>query len=60
MKRRCLHLLTGPQETWVSHVIQEQRKAGTAEIIEIDLSHTDVDYGEVLEQIFRSDSVSVW
>lgn len=60
MKRRCLHLLTGPQETWVSQVIEEQRKAGHAEIIEFDLAHPDVDYDDVLEQIFRSDSISVW
>ena len=60
MKRHCLHLWTGSRETWVTEVIQAQQATGAVEITEIDLSRTDVDYGDVLEHIFRSDSVSVW
>ena len=44
----------------MTEVIQAQQATGAVEITEIDLSRTDVDYGDVLEHIFRSDSVSVW
>lgn len=60
MTHRCLHLHTGQPEPWVVQVIQAQRVAGNADIVEIDLSGREVDYEEVLEQIFLSHSISVW
>jgi hypothetical protein len=57
---QSLHLITTPPPDWVRQLIQQQRTTAETEVVELDLTSDSVDYREVLECIFSSDSISVW
>ncbi len=52
--------MTTPAPDWVRRLIQDQRTSPETQVVEFDLASESVDYREVLECIFASDSISVW
>ncbi|MEP6662872.1 MAG: hypothetical protein ABJC04_04315 [Verrucomicrobiota bacterium] len=57
---RILHVLTEGDDTLAVKFIATQKKAPENKIASVDLSQPDVDYKDLLEKIFVSDSVQVW
>ena len=57
---QSLHLITAPPPDWVQQLIRDQRAGSDTRVVEFDLSSDSVDYREVLECLFASDSISVW
>ncbi len=58
--RRVLHLLVRPDDGLAAEIIAGQRLRPDCEVKVLDLTKPDCDYREVLEQIFRADSIQVW
>jgi len=58
--RKILHLLTRPADSLASDVIVLQRDQPQVEVTVVDLTAPQPDYAQVLEEIFKADSVEVW
>jgi hypothetical protein len=59
--RRVLHIVTRPDDSLARMVIDGQ-SAGEDEVVEVALHDAGpgTDYGVLLEEIFKADSVQVW
>lgn len=58
--KRILHVITDPDCPLCKRIIDYQEKARGAEIKVVDLSRGEVDYDELLSEIFHAESISVW
>ncbi len=59
--RRVLHIVTRPNDSLARMVIDGQ-SAGDNEMVEVVLydSGPETDYGVLIEEIFKANSVQVW
>lgn len=59
--RRVLHILTRPEDPLARMVIDGQ-SAAELEVVVVPIydAGPDTDYGVLLEEIFKADSVQVW
>ena len=59
--RRVLHILTRPEDSLARMVIDGQSDIDL-EVVEVPLydAGPETDYGVLLEEIFKADSVQVW
>ena len=59
--RRVLHILTRPEDSLARMVIDSQSDTDL-EVVEVPLydAGPETDYGVLLEEIFKADSVQVW
>lgn len=57
---RLLHLVTVPEHVLAETVISLQRENPQYDVQVVNLAVEDVDYAEVVDRIFASDSVAVW
>ena len=59
--RRVLHIVTRPEDPLARMVIDGQN-ATELEVVEVPLDDAgpETDYGVLLEEIFKADSVQVW
>jgi hypothetical protein len=55
-----LHILTRPDDPLAKEIIAQQKASAENKIEVIDLTGSAADYNELLEKIFRADSVQVW
>ena len=55
---KILHILNDGDEPLYTEVIEAMAKEDTREII--DLSRTNLSYGEIIDKIFDSDKVISW
>jgi len=60
--KQVLHILTRKQDELSRVILENQRAMGSAELAveTADLTVEKPDYSELLEKIFKADSVSVW
>ncbi len=58
--KRILHVITDPDCLLCKRIIAYQEKSGGAEVKVIDLSRGQVNYDELLSEIFHAESISVW
>ncbi len=64
--RKILHLIPDPDDCLASEIIEEQRHlkddtaSGVSEIVVFELYRSDVNYYELVDQIFEADSIQVW
>ena len=58
--RTVLHLLTRPNDLLAAEVITLQKNTPELELHVIDLTAAEPDYANVLDEIFKADSVEVW
>lgn len=56
---KILNILIRPDE-FTKDLIETEKAAGTSEVAVFDLTHPDPDYNELLEEVFRADSVRIW
>ena len=65
---RVLHILTGNPEPLATQLIQMQKRVPGQKVIVVHLAGDgrqapagpNADYGQVLEEIFKADSIQVW
>ena len=59
--RRVLHIVTRPEDPLARMVIDGQ-SATELEVVEVPLydAGSETDYGVLLEEVFKADSVQVW
>jgi hypothetical protein len=57
--RSILHIVTQPNPDLVG-IIDAQKAETEVQVQVADLAVSDVDYDQLLEQIFAADSVQVW
>lgn len=57
---KILHILTRPDDTLAEMVIDQQRASGNCELQIADLTAGEPDYRELLDEIFKADSVQTW
>jgi hypothetical protein len=55
-----LHILTESGDPLADEIIAKQKANSENQIQVVDLTHAEVDYKKLLEQIFAADSVQVW
>jgi hypothetical protein len=60
--KQVLHILTRKEDDLARAILEKQRDMGSAEFVveTADLTVENPDYSELLEKIFKADSVSVW
>ena len=58
--RQILNILTEANRDLVSSVIDSQKAQKDVQVAVVDLASGDVDYDQLLDQIFAADSVEVW
>jgi hypothetical protein len=58
--RQALHILTKPEDDLAEVVIDAQRRLPDHGVEVVDLTVPEPDYRDLLEKIFRADSVQVW
>ncbi len=54
-----LHILTRAEDSLARRVISLQSQPGV-NVVTVDLTRPDPDYADLLEKIFKADSVEVW
>lgn len=55
---RVLHIITRPNDPLATEVIARQKAERTVDVI--DLTKPEPNYDQLLEAIFKADSVQVW
>lgn len=55
---RLLHILTKPDDSFARDVIARQEPNFETEVV--DLTVREPDYDQLLEAVFKADSVQVW
>jgi hypothetical protein len=58
--RILLHILTRPEDALVREIITQQQLDEGHQTIVADLTQPGPDYKQLLENIFKADSVQVW
>lgn len=58
--RQILHILTQSDDPLAAEMIARQRAITEHQVQVVDLTVTVPDYGQLLEAIFKADSVQVW
>jgi hypothetical protein len=58
--RRVLHILSRPDDELSREIISSQQAGGKVEVIIVDLTSPSLDYGQLLQEIFKADSIEVW
>jgi len=58
--RQILHILTEANRDLASSVIDSQKAETGVQVEVVDMASGDVDYDQLLDQIFAADSVQVW
>ena len=58
--RHILHILTETDRGLASSVIDSQKAETGIQVEAVDMASGDVDYDQLLDQIFAADSVQVW
>ncbi len=55
-----LHILNRPADTLVEAILAAQRGDPVNTVIVIDLTKSDADYENLVDQVFAADSVASW
>ena len=58
--RHILHILTETDRGLASSVIDSQKAETGIQVEAVDMASGDVNYDQLLDQIFAADSVQVW
>lgn len=58
--RRILHILTERDRELAGCIIEAQKAETGVQLVIRDIAQGEVDYGELLDQVFEADSVEVW
>jgi len=58
--RQILNILTETNRDLASSVIDSQKAETGVQVEVVDMASGDVDYDQLLDQIFAADSVQVW
>ena len=58
--RHILHILTQTERDLAGLVIDAQKTETGVQVSAVDMTSGDVNYDDLLEQIFAADSVQVW
>jgi hypothetical protein len=58
--RLILHIVTRPGDALAAEVVTRQQQQTELAIRMIDLTKSQPDYDQLLNQIFEADSVQVW
>ena len=58
--RRILHILTRTNDSLSRQIISTQRREPDQQIEIADLTISTPDYRQLLDEIFRADSIEVW
>lgn len=57
---RILHILTRPAAPAIGQLIQDQEASPANEVVVVSLEPEAPDYGRLLQEVFRSDSIQCW
>ena len=55
-----LHILTEPADTLTDDLIARHKANSENQVEIVDLTRAEADYKQLLETIFKADSVQVW
>lgn len=58
--RAILHIVTRPDDALAAEVIAQQKQEIELAVRTVDLTKSQPDYDQLLDQIFNADSVQVW
>jgi len=58
--RLLLHILTRPDDALAREIIVRQQSGGENKIVVADLTKSQPDYKQLLENIFAAESVQIW